>query len=162
MTTSIRIVKMSGVDCVGGVQRYWGLEYPFVWSDGGRAVSRRPKQSNDCTVRAVAIALNMSYDHAYDLLAGAGRKCWSGFDVVGWLAAQDWAEKIPFPAEKGRRRMNPAEFSKRFASGRYICRVAKHVFAVVDGVIHDSNEQRPDRCIYTAWRIKGLAEEAVK
>lgn len=29
--------------------------YPFKYSDGGRSESRRPKQRNDCTVRALAI-----------------------------------------------------------------------------------------------------------
>lgn len=62
-------------------------------------------------------------------------------------------ERLSFPAVKGERRMNPATFCETYTQGRYICRVAKHVFAVIDGVVHDEIENRPDRCIYLAWRI---------
>jgi len=144
------VVLMSGVGFDG--KRY-GLSYRAILTDGGRAGSRRPRQSKDCTVRAVALARNIPYDAAYDLLHEAGRKCSRGFHVQRWLGDQAWATKIPFPAVKGQPRMNPATFTKQLPTGRFICRVAKHVFAVIDGVVHDSFENRPDRCIYTAWAI---------
>lgn len=123
-------------------------------TDAGRASSRRPKQRDDCTVRALAVARGLEYDAAYDTLAEAGRKASRRFDMVEWLNAQPWAHKISFPAVKGQRRMNPDTFGREYAQGVYICRTAKHVYAVVDGVIHDDHAPRPDRCIYTAWRIE--------
>ncbi len=30
-----------------------------------------------------------------------------------------------------------------------------HVRVVVDGIVLDAFENRPDRCIYAAWEIKG-------
>jgi hypothetical protein len=47
---------------------------PFSFNDGGRQLSKRPRQRNDCTVRAVAIACDFSYDSAYDLLEGQWQK----------------------------------------------------------------------------------------
>lgn len=129
------------------------LEYPWISTDGGRATSARPKQKSDCTVRALAIARSLSYDDAYDLLKDAGRKCSRGFQFSTWLNAQEWARRTSFPAVKGQRRMNPATFVQQFPSGRHICQVAKHVFAVIDGVVFDAFENRPDRCIYAAWSI---------
>jgi hypothetical protein len=145
-----KLIMMSVVD---GLLGGFTLSYPFINDDGGRSKSRRTKQTNDCTVRALAIALNIPYDCAYDTLAGEGRKCEKGFHLQKWLNKQAWAEKIAFQAIAGQPRMNPAHFCGEYVNGRYICRVAKHVFAVVDGTVHDMFENRPNRCIYTAWKI---------
>lgn len=143
-------VSMSGRDFDGTV---YGLSYPWLAVDAGRSTSKRAKQKNDCTVRALATARGLPYDDAYDLLAAAGRKCGRGFAFSKWINEQPWAKKISFPAVKGKRRMNPATFSQQFPHGRFVCQVAKHVFAVIDGVVHDTHASRPDRCIYTAWAI---------
>lgn len=123
-------------------------------TDAGRAQSRRPRQKNDCTVRALALTRGMRYDAAYDQLKAFGRGCGERFDMARWLNGQSWANKIAFPAVKGQPRMNPAEFCRLHPSGTYICRVAKHVFAVIDGVVMDDRPVRADRCVYTAWRIE--------
>lgn len=127
--------------------------YLWVKTDGGRASSKRPKQTNDCTVRALALARGIPYDEAYNLLAKAGRPCSAGFRIQEWLDTKPWAHKLSFPAVAGERRMNPASFVTQFPKGIYICRVAKHVFTVRDGVVFDALANRIDRCIYTAWRI---------
>lgn len=141
---------MSGVGFDG---KPYGLSYPTILTDAGRAQSKRPRQKNDCTVRAIALARNLPYDEAYELLALAGRKCAKGFVLKTWLKEQSWATMISFPAIKGQRRMNPATFVQNYPTGRYICKTAKHVFAVIDGVVYDEGENRPDRCIYTAWKL---------
>lgn len=129
------------------------LEYAWICTDGGRASSTRPKQKNDCTVRALAIARNLPYDEAYDVLKDAGRKSSLGFDFVKWIETQPWATKIAFPAVKGQRRMTPAQFCRDFPKGTFILRVTKHVFTVKDGVIYDAFENRPDRCVYACWSV---------
>lgn len=151
--TKLSKVIMSCIDYKGGVQNVYALEYPMIKSDAGRSNSKRAKQSNDCTVRALALARNMAYDDVYDMLADLGRKCGKGWNIVEYLNQVPWAEKIAFPAVKGQPRMNPATFCKQYSTGTYICRVSKHVFTVMDGVVYDINENRPNRCIYTAWRI---------
>lgn len=129
------------------------LEYTWICTDGGRASSTRPKQKNDCTVRALAIARNLPYDDAYDVLKDAGRKCGRGFDFVKWIDAQPWATKISFPAVKGQRRMTPAQFCQDFPRGIFILRVTKHVLVVKEGVVYDAFENRPDRCVYACWSV---------
>lgn len=133
--------------------------YPFVYSDGGRSNSKRPKQQNDCTVRAVALAFEVPYDRAYDMLKSAGRKSHQGFYF------NEWAEETvvngrrlkwrPFQAVKGQKRMNPVRFSQEFAKGRWIVRTAGHVFAFIDGVGYDDTKERDSRCIYGAWEVVG-------
>ena len=153
MTLNLRRAVMSTVDFDKSVR---SLEYFWVNSDGGRSISKRPAQKNDCTVRALAIARNLPYDDAYDILKEAGRKCSRGFDFVGWMSEQSWATKLAFPAVKGQRRMSPAQFCRDYPIGHYILRVSKHVIAVKDGVIFDTFENRPDRCVYSAWSIKSI------
>ncbi len=143
---------MSGYD-PSATPPNWRLEYSWVATDAGRSQSARPRQKNDCTVRALAVAKGMQYDDAYDLLAEAGRKCGRGFEFKDWISKQPWARKISFPAIKGQRRMNPSTFVEKFPKGVFICRVAKHVFAVRDGVVYDTFENAPDRCIYMAWEV---------
>lgn len=133
------------------------FSYPWQWNDGGRSSSRRPRQSNDCTVRALAIAAGVPYDSAYDLLKKLGRKSGVGFRLGDWLIDQSWATKLPFPAVKGQRRMNPDSFAQTFPGGVFICKTAKHVYCVLDGVVQDTVENDPMRCIYTAWKIDPIA-----
>lgn len=130
------------------------MSYPFELHDGGRSTSKRPKQKNDCTVRALALARRLSYDEAYGILAEAGRSCSAKFMFNEWINRQEFAKKISFPAVKGESRMNPPKFCRQFPSGRYICKTAKHVFAVIDGVVYDDHVTYDERCIYSAWEIQ--------
>lgn len=141
---------------------------PFIQHDGGRSTSRRPKQKNDCTVRALALVTGKPYDYIYDLVAADGRKCGRGFDIRRFftprrgdnfqallnrlgLASVQWTA---FQAIKGQRRMNPRAFAAQYPSGRFICKTAGHVYAVIDGTVYDTSPAREDRCIYGAWRIE--------
>lgn len=128
--------------------------YPFHRTDAGRSQSRRPRQVNDCTVRTLALARGLAYDEAYDLLRAEGRRCRKGFHLGVWLERQPWARRIAFPAIKGQARMNPSRFCQEHPKGTFVCRVAKHVFAVIDGVVHDTDPSPDGRCIYTAWEIR--------
>ena len=47
--------------------------FQYQFNDGGRSQSKRPKQKNDCTVRALAVSAQMSYDDAYTILKKYGR-----------------------------------------------------------------------------------------
>lgn len=128
--------------------------YPYQWSDAGRSGSKRPRQQNDCTVRAIALARGLAYDQAYDLLLAAGRKASKKFRIEDFLKDQPWAEWVSFPAIKGQRRMNPDTFHTRFPKGTFILKAAKHVYAVIDGTVFDTDLPRPDSCIYGAWAIQ--------
>ena len=128
--------------------------YPFQFYDGGRSTSKRPRQKNDCTVRALSIARDIPYDEAYETLKAAGRECSKGFDFVRWIARQPFATKISFPAKKGEPRMDLFNFCDIHLEGTYILRVAGHVVACVNSVVYDTVKLRENRCVYTAWRIE--------
>ena len=144
---------MSGVDIIDGTAHTWQLSYQWACNDAGRAQSRRPKQHNDCTVRALAAARHLTYDAAYDILAAAGRVSGQGFKFGPWINAQPWAKKMAFPARRGEKRMTLATFVHEHSIGCYICKLAKHVVTVRDGIVFDDRENAPDRCVYTAWKV---------
>jgi hypothetical protein len=135
----------------------------FVLTDGGRSQSKRRRSKidrGDCTVRAVAIACDITYDVAIDVLNpdGTGTAIADGqllFDhVMANATIAGWRfEWISFPAVKGRRRMNSLTFAKQFPVGRFICKEARHVVAFIDGVRHDLFQPYAARCFYGAWRL---------
>ncbi len=130
---------------------------PFHQADGGRATSRRPRQKSDCAVRACAIASGLPYDQVYDDLATLGRRCSRGTPtgaIATWLRLRCCAARHAFPAVAGQMRMHVDAFlAGPGAQGRWVVRIAGHVFATVDGVAHDTSMPRQDACVYCAWRI---------
>jgi hypothetical protein len=52
---------------------------------------------------------------------------------------------------KGQPRVNPVVFANQHPSGRHVLKTAGHVFACIDGVIHDTVKPLPTRCVYGFW-----------
>ncbi len=119
-------------------------------------------------MRALALAANISYDTAYDILAERGRKCSRGFHFPfgsSKIKSGDLPEAgirltwVSFPAVPGETRMNLAKFSAKFRTGVYIARTAKHVQVAIDGVFYDTSKQYDQRCIYGAWKITPIPQD---
>ena len=148
------VISGSYGECVNGKQEHWPVW--FERTDAGRALSKRPHSKNDCTVRALATVTGLSFDAAYNLLSLEGRESHRGFNFRKWADSGPTVNGyrltwIPFPAVKGKSRMNPAKFAALYPHGRFIARTAKHVFAIVDGVCYDQSSPSPARCIYGVW-----------
>lgn len=129
--------------------------YPFQqWSGDGSSTER-----NDCTVKALSLMLpDKSYQRAYDILHKAGRMPGKRFNFRKWLYEQkEFAVTIiHFNNEKGNR-MTPAKFCQQYKAGNYILRIDKHVFAVIDGVVHDTSPIRRPGCrVSYAARFEGI------
>lgn len=134
----------------------------FVKTDGGRSLSKRKKQKNDCTVRALALATNISYDEAYEICAEAGRKCGQGLLMKQFLPTVivngyrfKW---YPLQAVKGEMRVTPVTFAINHPAGKYILKTAKHVLACIDGVVMDDDDGGTSplayRCVYGYWQLE--------
>lgn len=130
---------------------------PFDKHDAGRSLSRRPRQSKDCTVRALATAASAPYDVAYDALMKSGRKAARGFDIRAWARTAEFNgfrfAWLSFPAVKGQWRVNPVTFALAFPQGRFILRVAGHVLACVDGRVSDICKSSQNSCVYGALAL---------
>jgi hypothetical protein len=86
---------------------------------------------------------------------GLRLNCSRGFAFSRWAKKQAALQWTAFPAVEGQSRMNPAKFCNQFRQRRRIAGTGKHVFAVINGVVHVEAPPDCGRCIYGAWEVVG-------
>lgn len=126
----------------------------FEYSDGGKG--ERAEQ-RDCTVRAVAIVASIPYREAHTILRRAGRKDGRTFQFLSWACGYGAIAdrlKLIFTAVHGGGRLTVNQFMLKNLKGRYIVRVNRHVFAVIDGVIKDTQAPGKKQPIRNIWRLE--------
>ena len=137
-------------------------EYVDVRECQGR---RDRNETNDCTVIAVSIALQVPYDEAHRQLSLGGRKHGDGFAIVHWLKGVGVSGYTLTTAHTGKVNPDPsamlaysrkraytyptlAQVRRDFPRGRFILSTCDHALAMVDGKVLDFSS---DRC-----RIKSV------
>lgn len=109
------------------------------------------KEKNDCTVRALATALEIDYFQAYAMMLTVGRKGRKGSNGL-FEIMKIYGKNHPRP------NMTVENFVRLVLSscgGNWIVQVRGHVFAVVNGVIHDEYpEWNKNRHVIQAWKVK--------
>lgn len=149
---------------------------PFVRDDGGRAAAGLRGDAGDCVTRAIAIAAELPYRQVYealrneahrrpnmarlDLRYGArARRHASPRDGVpdrvyraylerlGW----EWTPTMTF-GEGCSTHLRADELAP--LGDRLICKVSKHLCAVVDGQLRDTSDcsRGGTRCVYGVYR----------
>ena len=112
-------------------------------------------KKGDCVIRAFAIAADLTWLEAFDLLVANARLTYNvPNDKHNYTEVfkQQGYESIPVKIKAGKKRMTVLEFCKKNKKGRFILRLANHLTAVVDGVIYDS-WNTSDLCIYKYWKV---------
>lgn len=141
-------------------------EYAFVNTDGGRRVESFEHETNDCTVRALALATGSTYAAAHAHMAAHGRKARKGAHVAVPYAA---AKLGGFECAKVQTSMMPLEVRKRtfgqwLESGelpaRCVVIVPKHAIAVVDGKVCDAFKVGSRRTIQSIWAFRPAPQYA--
>lgn len=138
----------------------------WVFDDGGRAAAGYKGKTGDCVVRAVSIATRKSYQEVYDALNGlaqyertAKRKRGLSNSRTGvykqtyrrYLESIGWKWTPTMSIGSGCTvHLKTDELPK----GRLIVSVSRHLVAVIDGVVHDTNDvsRRGTRCVYGYFR----------
>jgi len=147
----------------------------YVYDDGGRKSAGFKGSTGDCVVRAIAIAAELSYQEVYNELQAAqhchsltgrdkyakamrSRKnisvrngVWNRVykpyleDTLGWV----WTPTM-FVGKGCKVHLTEDELP----AGRLICRLSKHLVAVVDRVAHDIYDcsRGGTRCVYGYWK----------
>ena len=101
-----------------------------------------PKEKNDCTVRATAACIGMPYEDVHKRMADLGRKNGKGFIFRYSNGLEDFhLDTVPHLSCKRLSSILP-ELQK----GRFIVKISRHVFAVIDGIIVDLKKPNPN-CI---------------
>ena len=130
----------------------------FIYNDGGRAEAGYKGKVDDCTVRAIAIVTEQSYQEVYSKLYELNRQSKqklasprdgntklsttkSYLESLGWY----WTPTMLFG--KGCKvHLKPDELP----AGRLVVRLSKHLCAVIDGVLNDTYDctREESRCVY--------------
>lgn len=153
----------------------------FVRDDGGRAAAGFKGSTGDCVVRAIAIAAEKPYQEVYDAVNQAakserrkkGRS--SARNGVFRKTYEPYLLSLGFkwtPTMKIGSGCKVHLVADELPKGRLVVAVSKHLTAMIDGVIHDSNDPRrgptywykpgttevdhisPDRCVYGYYAKK--------
>ena len=139
-----------------------------------RTVSR---ETNDCTVRALAVAANIPYDQAHALMAKHGRKFRQGTMHKTQLKAYTEAGgelRAIFGSDKGARYralqspdvpvtdgITLKTLLEKIPMGRFVVIVKGHAFAVVNRKVADSGMLKAGTRINAVYRFDNVSREAI-
>lgn len=137
----------------------------FIKNDGGRAAAGFKGEAGDCACRAIAIAAQIPYAEAYELINRFG-----AMERLSKNRRSKSSARTGVYQPTMRRIMDSLGFvwvptmgigtgckthlvADELPAGRVICSVSKHYVAVVDGVIHDTYDPSREgtRCVYGYW-----------
>ena len=124
----------------------------FVYNDGGRAASGRVGSARDCGVRAMSIALDLSYEECYRELAQANK------DAGGKKSARNGLKKSVYEKVlnkhgwfwKAAPKLDGRKAKAKDTEGVCIARMAGHYCAVIEGIPHDTDDSS-QKMVYGVW-----------
>lgn len=143
----------------------------WTYSDGGRADAGYRGEAGDCVSRAIAIVSGLPYRQVYAALherAAKDRAWMARLELRYGAQARRHASprtgvprRVYEPYLRGLGYVWTPTMSigsgcqvhlraDELPSGRIVCRLSKHVCAVIDGVIHDTHDPSREgtRCVY--------------
>jgi hypothetical protein len=142
------------------------LIHPSINTVKMRTVSR---ETNDCTVRALMVAANISYDQAHATMAKHGRKFAKGtYHDTQVKAYEEHGGELRaiFGTTKGARyRANKVEnvphvegitlgkLIDRIPMGRFVCIMNGHAFAIIDRQLADGGPLKAGTRIQAIYRF---------
>lgn len=117
------------------------------------------RHSGDCMIRAVVHATGVPYRTVHKIMYGHGWRA-TGGDKGIWsehilqtLADLGYGvEKISFPPQRGKRRVNGNTICKRYPRGTYIINQWEHVSCIKNGKLLDTGDCSED-FVYYMWRV---------
>lgn len=108
------------------------------------------KQRGDCTVVALAIAADIPYSQAVEVMKQFGRKDNQGCKRTKKKVTNIFKE-LGMKATQVKRSGRLNTFLKEFPKGVFYCLKRRHAFVVIDGKV----ENQEEGCIIKgAWRIE--------
>lgn len=110
----------------------------FRENDGGRKRAGFHKEYSDCQVRSFAILTGMPYERAHAIYKKAGRENRERFNFDK-IQLEKYGVKLhrDFKGD-----ITLRDFLRIYSPGRFVLRAWGHVFAVIDGKVHDRKADR--------------------
>lgn len=110
--------------------------YSFRWTDGG-AKAAGFRERSDCTVRALQILSGKPYELVHAVTMAYGRKQRRGFKAFE-RAFPAMASRLGMTVKEIYWNVTVEKVIRAYPTHRLMIQIRGHVFAVVDGVIHDT------------------------
>lgn len=133
----------------------------YEFDDGGRQEAGFKGLTGDCVTRAIAIATGQDYKKVYEDLWALDRSAnldaakgpRNGYPIKlvrAYLGNRGWMWTPTMGIGTG---CQVHLRSDELPSGAIICRLSKHLCAVVDGVLRDTydSSRQGTRCVYGYW-----------
>lgn len=120
-------------------------------TDGGRGRSGI-KESKDCTIRALAVSAGIPYEYAHKIGREAGRKNGRGFHPDKLLKYAKKEYGITYK-KKRYKSVTIKRFIKENPIGHYYVATNCHAFAIINGTIYDTGQNRPLQRLEEAYLI---------
>lgn len=123
------------------------------------AAGGAPGESNDCAVRALAVAACVDYGVAHAACSAHGRKPGRGTELhIIEAAARDLAptaRRVPWEdVRRGVDRQHTiASFAAAHPRGHFVVWSMTHALAVCDGIVHDWASRGVTACVQGAIRL---------
>lgn len=106
---------------------------------------------NDCTVRAISLATNTSWDSTYDTLSEYAKRQGITFSEIDFLNGylEDRFEQFSPPAGT----YKVQDFLDENVKGRFLVTMSGHITCVIDGVLYDTFDCS-DRYVWSIYRVE--------
>lgn len=116
-----------------------------------RYYNANPNKSNieDCTIRALSVAENISWDKAYDLLSDSARELGLMQSDVNAIEKYLNKEYTLVPIYE----RSVGEFINNHPKGTYLITMPGHITVLKNGINYDTFDSSR-RVIWNAWRVK--------
>ena len=124
--------------------------------------AKRPAwDKNDCAVRALAVACGVSYATASAVYSARGRRLKAGTEVT--LSAELCEQILEMKRVTLAEGLRLEAFLEVAKTGSYMVRKAGHMFAVVEGVVHDwQSTTRENTKILGVWKVTEQARARMR
>lgn len=108
---------------------------------------------NDCTIRAISLAMNISWEEAYyDLSKYACEQCLM-LDDVNYIDnyLSNRFDMVCF--KKKSIELTVGDFVKKYNKGTYLITLSGHITCCIDGIIYDTFNPS-NNYVWCAYRVK--------
>lgn len=111
------------------------------------------RRVNDCTVRAISLATNLSWDEAYDWLSLYAKSQAIMMDEVEYIDQFLDEHFIKMCGCKGQVKVTIDQFINSHPTGTYLITMNGHITCCIDGTIYDTFDPR-DRIIWGIYEVR--------
>lgn len=112
----------------------------------------RGRRVNDCTVRAISLATNRSWDATFEELGDFAQAQAIMPDDIRYIDEYLERRFKKYCGCKGKQ-FTVGEFAKNFSKGIYLITMSGHITCCIDGCIYDTFDPS-DRFIWDIYKVK--------